>query len=113
MHMSRWIVMVYCIYIKTLYLVLLILYILILNFRVVCVGGDGMFSELLNGLCERKLKEAGLEQTPEQNPLPPDLKIGIIPAGNVYHVIFIPCRMLPKVGVQHSSLLHAVYRTTL
>ena len=111
MHMSRCIVMVYCIYLETLYLVLLC--ILILNFRVVCVGGDGMFSELLNGLCERKLKEAGLEQTPEQNPIPPDLKIGVIPAGNVYNVIFIPCRMLPKVGVQHFLLLHAVYRTTL
>lgn len=84
---------VHCIYFETLYLVLLYIHVLILNLRVVCVGGDGMFSELLNGLCERKLKEAGLEQTPEQNPIPPDLKIGVIPAGNicisksVHHII--------------------------
>lgn len=52
-----------------------------IDYRVVCVGGDGMFSELLNGLCERKLKEADLEQTQEQNPIPPDIRIGIIPAG--------------------------------
>ncbi|XP_052094845.1 ceramide kinase-like [Mytilus californianus] len=55
---------------------------------VVCVGGDGMFSELLNGLCERKLKEADLEQTQEQNPLPPDIRIGIIPAGSTDCIVY-------------------------
>ena len=59
--------------------------ILCFHYRVVCVGGDGMFSELLNGLCERKLKDAGQEQSQEQNPIPPDIRIGIIPAGNVGH----------------------------
>ncbi|CAG2194466.1 CERK [Mytilus edulis] len=56
--------------------------------RSFCVGGDGMFSELLNGLCERKLKEADLEQTQEQNPIPPDIRIGIIPAGSTDCIVY-------------------------
>lgn len=47
-----------------------------------------MFSELLNGLCERKLKEAGVEQTPEQSPIPPEIRIGIIPAGKNIIILY-------------------------
>ncbi|XP_062605315.1 ceramide kinase-like [Saccostrea cucullata] len=49
---------------------------------VVCVGGDGMFTELLNGLVNRKMSEAGKTQTITEQPISPDLRIGIIPAGS-------------------------------
>ena len=48
---------------------------------IVCVGGDGMFTELLNGLIDRKMSDAGKCQTPSEQPIRPDLRIGIIPAG--------------------------------
>ena len=48
---------------------------------IVCVGGDGMFTELLNGLIDRKMSDAGKNQTPSEQPIRPDLRIGIIPAG--------------------------------
>ena len=56
-------------------------YLSITSYRVVCVGGDGMFTELLNGLLDRRQKEASVPQTADHNPLSPDLRIGIIPAG--------------------------------
>ena len=40
-----------------------------------------MFTELLNGLLDRRQKEASVSQTADHNPLSPDLRIGIIPAG--------------------------------
>uniref|UniRef100_A0A3B5AZ73 Ceramide kinase-like n=1 Tax=Stegastes partitus TaxID=144197 RepID=A0A3B5AZ73_9TELE len=49
---------------------------------VVCVGGDGMFSELLHGLVGRTQQEAGLcENDPAVALQPCPLHIGIIPAG--------------------------------
>lgn len=51
---------------------------------VVCVGGDGMFSEILHGLIGRTQQEAGLcENDPAVNLQPCSLHIGIIPAGNI------------------------------
>lgn len=52
------------------------------------VGGDGMFSEVLNGLLDRQMKEAGHKQTIDTQPLRPDLKIGVIPAGRKNNKIF-------------------------
>lgn len=50
---------------------------------VVCVGGDGMFSEMLHGLIGRTQQEAGLcENDPAVTLQPCSLHIGIIPAGN-------------------------------
>ena len=50
---------------------------------VVCVGGDGMFSEILHGLIGRTQQEAGLcENDPTVTLQPCPLHIGIIPAGN-------------------------------
>lgn len=56
---------------------------------VVCVGGDGMFSELLNGLLIRTQKDAGIEQPSLKVPLiTPTIPIGIIPAGSTDAVVF-------------------------
>ena len=52
-------------------------------YSVVCVGGDGMFTKLLNGLIDRKMSEAGKIQDVTEQPISPDLRIGIIPAGRV------------------------------
>ncbi|KAK7878483.1 hypothetical protein WMY93_030319 [Mugilogobius chulae] len=50
---------------------------------VVCVGGDGMFSEILHGLIGRTQQEAGLcENDPTVTLQPCHLHIGIIPAGD-------------------------------
>lgn len=64
--------------IKTLLLALL------LSFfdSVVCVGGDGMFSEILHGVIGRTQQEAGVcEHDPAVALQPCPLHIGIIPAG--------------------------------
>lgn len=55
-----------------------------LNSSVVCVGGDGMFSEILHGLIGRTQQEAGVcENDPAAALQPCSLHIGIIPAGSV------------------------------
>ncbi|KAJ8791818.1 hypothetical protein J1605_020540 [Eschrichtius robustus] len=49
---------------------------------VVCVGGDGMFSEVLHGLVGRTQRDAGVDQDqPRAALVPSPLRIGIIPAG--------------------------------
>lgn len=48
-----------------------------------CVGGDGMFSEVLHGVVGRTQQEAGrCENDPDVILQPCPLHIGIIPAGN-------------------------------
>ncbi|KAK3592499.1 hypothetical protein CHS0354_026620 [Potamilus streckersoni] len=54
----------------------------------VCVGGDGIFTELLNGLLTRTNTEAGMEQTLDHDPISPDLRIGIIPAGSTDCIVY-------------------------
>ncbi|XP_061592198.1 ceramide kinase family protein [Cololabis saira] len=50
---------------------------------VVCVGGDGMFSEILHGVIGRTQQEAGFcENDPAVTLQPCPLHIGIIPAGS-------------------------------
>lgn len=50
--------------------------------RVVCVGGDGMFSEIMHGLISRTQCDAGVDQNhPDESLIPCSLRIGIIPAG--------------------------------
>ncbi|RXN11715.1 ceramide kinase-like protein [Labeo rohita] len=50
---------------------------------VICVGGDGMFSELLHGVIGRTQQEAGVSEHDLTVMLQPcDLHIGIIPAGD-------------------------------
>ncbi|XP_012511044.1 PREDICTED: ceramide kinase isoform X3 [Propithecus coquereli] len=49
---------------------------------IVCVGGDGMFSEVLHGLVGRTQRSAGVDQNhPRAVLVPSSLRIGIIPAG--------------------------------
>ncbi|CAI9715932.1 ceramide kinase-like isoform X1 [Octopus vulgaris] len=56
---------------------------------IVCVGGDGMFTELLNGLLIRTLKDNGNAQPcRDTTPIQPDLRIGIIPAGSTDTVVY-------------------------
>lgn len=50
--------------------------------RVVCVGGDGMFSEIIHGLIWRTQMDGGVDpDSPDEALLPGSLRIGIIPAG--------------------------------
>ncbi|XP_051974746.1 ceramide kinase-like isoform X2 [Xyrauchen texanus] len=50
---------------------------------VVCVGGDGMFSEIMHGLVSRTQRDACVdENSSEETLVPCGLRIGIIPAGS-------------------------------
>ncbi|XP_057693578.1 ceramide kinase-like [Corythoichthys intestinalis] len=56
---------------------------------VVCVGGDGMFSEMVHGLVWRMQKDAGVDvNAPEQTLVACSLRIGIIPAGSTDCICF-------------------------
>ena len=57
--------------------------------RVVCVGGDGMFSEILHGLISRTQTDNRVDPNqPDAELVPCSVHIGIIPAGellSLYH----------------------------
>ncbi|XP_075993109.1 ceramide kinase-like isoform X2 [Genypterus blacodes] len=56
---------------------------------VVCVGGDGMFSEIVHGLIWRTQMDGGVNpNSPDQTLLPCSLRIGIIPAGSTDCICF-------------------------
>nr|XP_046235181.1 ceramide kinase [Scatophagus argus] len=56
---------------------------------VVCVGGDGMFSEILHGLVTRTQTDNGVDQNqPDVELVPCSLRIGIIPAGSTDCICF-------------------------
>uniref|UniRef100_A0A8D3BB47 Ceramide kinase n=1 Tax=Scophthalmus maximus TaxID=52904 RepID=A0A8D3BB47_SCOMX len=56
---------------------------------VVCVGGDGMFSEILHGLVTRTQTDHGVDQSqPDAELVPCSLRIGIIPAGSTDCICF-------------------------
>ncbi|XP_048865277.1 ceramide kinase-like [Brienomyrus brachyistius] len=72
---------------------------------VVCVGGDGIFSEVLHGLLTRTQRDAGVDQnSTEQNPAPCTLRVGIIPAGST------DCICYASVGTNDpvTSALHII-----
>ncbi|XP_073326122.1 ceramide kinase [Pagrus major] len=72
---------------------------------VVCVGGDGMFSELLHGLIGRTQQEAGLcENDPAVTLQPCPLHIGIIPAGSTDCVCYATVGVIDPV----TSALHII-----
>jgi len=57
--------------------------------RVISVGGDGMFHEVLNGLVVRAQRDAMLDSTSHDfEPVPLNIPIGIIPAGSTDAVAF-------------------------
>ncbi|KAK2880569.1 ceramide kinase-like [Channa argus] len=56
---------------------------------VVCVGGDGMFSEIVHGLIWRTQIDGGVDlNCPDETLLPCALRIGIIPAGSTDCICF-------------------------
>ena len=59
-------------------------------FRLVSVGGDGMFTEVLHGIMARThRRQTGSDYPAVDAPLPkPDIKLGIIPAGNVFLLFY-------------------------
>lgn len=72
---------------------------------VVCVGGDGMFSEIVHGLISRTQADSGVDQNcPEESLVPCDIRIGIIPAGST------DCICYATVGANDpvTSALHIV-----
>ncbi|NXW10017.1 CERK1 kinase, partial [Fregetta grallaria] len=86
---------------------------------VVCVGGDGMFSEVMHGLIGRMQKDSGIDQNNPKAPLVQcNIRIGIIPAGkkgcvcfqtvsflsNLALLIFIgDCQPLDVSSVHHNN----------
>ncbi|XP_068601180.1 ceramide kinase family protein isoform X2 [Brachionichthys hirsutus] len=72
---------------------------------VVCVGGDGTFSEILHGLIGRTQQEAGLnENDPAVDLQPCPLHIGIIPAGSTDCVCYTTVGVIDPV----TSALHII-----
>ncbi|XP_053718428.1 ceramide kinase isoform X1 [Synchiropus splendidus] len=56
---------------------------------IVCVGGDGMFSEILHGLVTRTQKDHNIDLNQcDANFIPSSLRIGIIPAGSTDCICF-------------------------
>ncbi|XP_023558322.1 ceramide kinase [Octodon degus] len=76
----------------------------------VCVGGDGMFSEVLHGLIGRTQRNAGVDQNhPRATLAPCALRIGIIPAGST------DCVCYSTVGINdaETSALHIIVGDSL
>ncbi|KAM8973802.1 ceramide kinase isoform 2-T2 [Pelodytes ibericus] len=72
---------------------------------IVCVGGDGMFSEVLHGLIGRVQKDTDIDHNdPEAQLSQCDLRIGIIPAGST------DCVCFATVGINDpvTSALHII-----
>lgn len=69
-----------------LFLVLIFFFIwLFFLLSVVLVGGDGHYMEFMNGLVIRIQEENGVDvNNPDSKLVPPNVRIGIIPAGNVH-----------------------------
>ncbi|MBZ3889282.1 Ceramide kinase [Sciurus carolinensis] len=77
---------------------------------IVCVGGDGMFSEVLHGLIGRTQRSAGVDQNQSRARLVPSpLRIGIIPAGST------DCVCYSTVGTNdaETSALHIILGDSL
>nr|XP_028602131.1 ceramide kinase isoform X2 [Podarcis muralis] len=76
---------------------------------VVCVGGDGMFNEVMHGLIGRTQKDSGIDQNNPKAPLVQcNIRIGIIPAGST------DCVCYSTVGINDpvTSALHIIVGDT-
>ncbi|XP_077194359.1 ceramide kinase isoform X2 [Paroedura picta] len=72
---------------------------------IVCVGGDGMFSEVMHGLIGRTQKDSGIDQNdPTARLVPCKTRIGIIPTGST------DCICYATVGINdpETSALHII-----
>jgi hypothetical protein len=58
-------------------------------FRIISVGGDGMFSEILNGILMQEEQNVQASSSTAFNPQKPNIKLGIIPAGMYLKIYFI------------------------
>ncbi|XP_054438480.1 ceramide kinase [Pteronotus mesoamericanus] len=77
---------------------------------IVCVGGDGTFSEILHGLIGRTQRSAGVDQNePRAALVPSRLRVGIIPAGST------DCVCYSTVGATdaETSALHIIVGDSL
>ncbi|XP_036616097.1 ceramide kinase [Trichosurus vulpecula] len=77
---------------------------------IVCVGGDGMFSEVLHGLIGRTQRDCGIDQNnPKASLVQCSLRIGIIPAGST------DCVCYATVGINDpvTSALHIIIGDSL
>ncbi|KAM7366994.1 hypothetical protein PAMP_014924 [Pampus punctatissimus] len=78
---------------------------------VVCVGGDGMFSEILHGLVTRTQTDNGVDENQSDADLVPcSLRIGIIPAGQQATAGSTDCICFATVGTNDpvTSALHII-----
>ncbi|XP_061496261.1 ceramide kinase [Rhineura floridana] len=76
---------------------------------IVCVGGDGMFSEVMHGLIGRTQEDSGIDQNNPKAPLVQcNIRIGIIPAGST------DCTCFSTVGINDpvTSALHIIVGDT-
>ena len=51
------------------------------------MGGDGTFSEVLNGLLDRTNRDQCVSQTFRHQPARPNMRIGVIPAGSTDSIV--------------------------
>lgn len=77
---------------------------------VLCVGGDGMFSEILNAVIVRTQVQNGLDHnSPETRLLKPCIPIGVIPAGSTDAVAF----GVTGLNDPTTSTIHAILGRTI
>ncbi|XP_074872023.1 ceramide kinase isoform X2 [Carettochelys insculpta] len=72
---------------------------------IVCVGGDGMFSEVMHGLIGRIQKDSGIDQNNPKAPLVQcNIRIGIVPAGSTDCICYATVGVVDPV----TSALHII-----
>lgn len=77
---------------------------------ILCVGGDGMFSEILNSIIVRTQVQNNLDhKSPETRLLRPSIPIGVIPAGSTDAVAF----GVTGLNDPTTSIIHAILGRTI